>query len=199
MEPIDFYFDFSSPYAYLAAQGIDEIGARHGREVRWRPYLMGAVFKRTGARPLVDQDMKGPYARHDLARSARRLGVPFRLPDDFPFMSVAACRAFYWLTEDDAAAAKALAKALLDKAFGQGEAVGPPAAVQAVAAEQGHDPEQVAAALADPAVKERLRAEVDAAIAAGVFGSPFFVVDGEPFWGHDRMDHVEQWLARGGW
>jgi 2-hydroxychromene-2-carboxylate isomerase len=55
------------------------------------------------------------------------------------------------------------------------------------------------AALADPAVKARLRAEVDAAIARGVFGSPYFVVDGEPFWGHDRLDQVERWLATGGW
>ena len=60
-------------------------------------------------------------------------------------------------------------------------------------------PEGLAAALSDPAVKQRLRAEVDRAVAKGIFGSPFIVVDGEPFWGHDRLDQVELWLQRGGW
>ena len=55
------------------------------------------------------------------------------------------------------------------------------------------------AALQDPRIKDRLRAEVDAAIRRGVFGSPFFFVDGQPFWGHDRLDHVERWLETGGW
>jgi 2-hydroxychromene-2-carboxylate isomerase len=93
--PIDFYFDFSSPYGYLAAEQIDALGARHGRDVVWRPILLGVVFQQTGGQPLLNIPLKGGYARHDLARSARLLGLPFKLPDSFPFMSVAACRAYY--------------------------------------------------------------------------------------------------------
>ena len=196
---IDFYFDFSSPYGYLAAQEIDAVAARHGRSARWRPFLIGAVFKRIGTRPLVSLDMKGPYAVRDLARSARRLGVPFRLPEDFPFMSIAACRLYYWLANSDPGRAKSVAKALLDRAFGEGQSTASPAAVCEVAAAQGIDPDAAASALKDPKVKEVLRREVDAAMAAGVFGSPFFIVDSEPFWGHDRLDHVNQWLMQGGW
>src|SRR5690606_28310302 len=82
--PIDFYFDFSSPYGYLASTRIDAIAARHGRSVDWHPILLGAVFKATGGAPLASIPLKGPYSERDMARSARLMEVPFRLPSRFP-------------------------------------------------------------------------------------------------------------------
>ena len=82
--PIDFYFDFSSPYGYFASAKIDELAAKHGRTVTWRPILLGAVFKITGGQPLPTIPLKGSYAAHDLARSARLFKVPFKLPTKFP-------------------------------------------------------------------------------------------------------------------
>ena len=198
-DAIDFYFDFSSPYGYLAAQSIDELGARHDREVRWRPFLLGAVFKTTGQQPLLDIPLKGTYARHDMARSARRLGVPFVVPERFPFASIAACRAYYYLAGRDQDLAKQLARALFHAAFGEGRDIGPAEAVVAEAAGLGLAKAEVSAALQDLEVKERLKAEVAKAEAAGVFGSPYFVVDGEPFWGHDRLADLDRWLETGGW
>lgn len=198
--PIDFYFDFSSPYGYLASEQIDALAAKHSRSVAWRPMLLGVVFQQTGGQPLLDIPLKGGYARHDLARSARLLGLPFQLPANFPFMSVAACRAFYWLHDHDPDAAIALAKALYREAFGRGGAIDSGEAVLQVAAAAGTgDTDEMALALNDPAVKQRLRDEVSRAISKGVFGSPLFIVDGEPFWGHDRLDQVDLWLQRGGW
>ena len=197
--PIDFYFDFSSPYGYLAAQRIDEIGARHGRAVAWRPFLLGAAFKITGAAPLPHTPMKDSYAAIDMPRAARLLGVPFEPPDSFPFQSLAACRAFYWLSDRDPDAARTFAKAVIDAAFGEGRDMSRADAVIGEAEKLGVDGGDLAAALQDPAVKARLKTEVDAAIARGVFGSPFFIVDGEPFWGHDRLDHLDRWLETGGW
>ena len=198
-EPIEFYFDFSSPYGYLAAQRIDEIGARHGREVHWKPFLLGATFKETGLKPLVEIPMKGDYTRHDLERSARLLGVTIVEPKPFPFMSVAASRAVYWLMDGDAPLARRLAKRLYDAAFGEGRDISSAEAVIAVAEEIGIDPEQLGAALQDPAVKERLRNEVESGKAKGVFGSPYIIVDGEAFWGSDRLDQVDRWLETSGW
>ena len=198
-EPIAFYFDFSSPYGYLAAQRIDEIGARHGREVAWKPFLLGVAFKTTGQEPLLGIPLKGDYAKHDIERAARLMGVPFTVPKTFPFMSVAACRAFYWLSDQDAEKAKELAKALFAAAFGEGRDISGAEAVVEVAESLGMDRDSLAEALRDPAVKDRLRAEVDKSAEAGVFGSPFIVVDGEPFWGHDRLEHAEKWLETGGW
>ena len=197
--PIEFYFDFSSPYGYLGAQRIDEIGAKHGREVDWKPFLLGAVFKTTRSEPLLDIPMKGDYARIDMPRVARRLGVPFAMPSPFPFMSVAACRAYYWLSDRDPAQAKELAKAIYRASFGEGRDMSGAETVVEVASGLGIDGAELSAALQDQAVKDRLRQEVDTGIEKGVFGSPFVFVDGEPFWGHDRLDTIDAWLETGGW
>jgi len=193
--PIDFYFDFSSPYGYLASTRIDAMAARFGRTVTWRPFLLGAVFKTTGAGPLVDIPIKGDYARRDMPRTARRLGVPFVLPEPFPFLALAPSRAYWWAFDRDPTAARALARALYAAAFGDGRTLAEPETVADVAGAQGFDRAEVLAGLADPAVKARLKTETDAAIDLGVFGSPFVIVDGEPFWGHDRLDDVAWWLA----
>lgn len=198
-DPIEFYFDFSSPYGYLGAQRIDAIGAKHGREVAWKPFLLGAVFKTTRSEPLLGIPMKGDYARIDLPRVARQLDVPFTMPSPFPFMSVAACRAYYWLLDQDTAKAKDLAKAIYHASFGEGRDMSGAGAVIEVAGGLGVDPEALGAALQDQAVKDRLRVEVETAIEKGVFGSPFSFVDGEPFWGHDRLDTIDRWLEKGGW
>jgi len=197
--PIDFYFDFSSPYGYLASTRIDALAARHGRAVVWRPFLLGVAFKTTGQAPAVEPPLRGPYHRHDFARSARLLGVPFSMPAVFPFAALAASRAYYWLVDRDPARARALARAVYRAAFAEGRDATAPATVAELAAPLGVDPAALLAALADPAVKDRLKRETEAALAGGVFGSPFIVVDGEPFWGHDRLDQVERWLATGGW
>ena len=185
---IDFYFDFSSPYGYLAGEKIDALAAKYGRGVNWRPMLLGAAFKLTGGQPLPSIPIKGEYAKRDFLRSARFHGVPMKIPTVFPISGLAACRAFYSLNEKDRVA---LAKALLRAYFVDDLNIGEADNVLKVAAGLGHKP-----ALADPAIKERTKTEVDAAIKAGVFGSPYFIVDGEPFWGIDRFDQLERWLAK---
>lgn len=198
-EPILFYFDFSSPYGFLAAREIDDLAARHGREVIWKPMLLGAVFKRNGIQPLVNVPLKGSYTKRDLDREARRLGIDFRLPNPFPFASIAAARAFYWLWDRDPVQARVFGQALFERAFVSGQDISKPNVVLEEAKAQGQDRAAMQAALQNPALKERLRQEVDAAIAAGVFGSPFVLVDGEPFWGYDRFPKIEAWLETGGW
>jgi len=197
--PIDFYFDFSSPYGYLASTRIEELAAKHGRTVVWHPHLLGAVFKVTGQQPLTTIPLKGSYTERDLARSARLLNVPFKLPTKFPVGATAASRAFYWLAKRDPALAKMLARALYHAYFAEDRDISSPEVTINVAARLGVDPAELGQALNDPAVREKLRVEVDAAIARGVFGSPYLIVDGEPFWGSDRLDQVEKWLETGGW
>ena len=199
LDPIEFYFDFSSPYGYLASERIDAIAARHGREVTWRPYLMGVAMKTTGSTPLVNRPMMGAYSRHDMARSARRLDLLLKFPEPFPIATIAACRAVYWLERTDAAAAKALAQALYRAYFVVGRNISDPDVVADVAAETGADRDALLAGIQEPAIKDRLKEVTGAAIERGVFGSPFFMVGDEPFWGHDRMDEVDRWLETGGW
>jgi 2-hydroxychromene-2-carboxylate isomerase len=198
-QPIDFYFDFSSPYGYFAASKIDEIAARHGRTVTWRPILLGAVFKVTGQQPLPTIPLKGDYAKRDLDRSARLFGLPFKLPTKFPISGTAPSRAFYAVTERDQALAKRLAYALYHAYFAKDRDISAPDVTVDVAAKLGIEKDGIAQALNDTAVKDRLRREVDAAVGRGVFGSPYVVIDGEPFWGSDRLEQVDKWLATGGW
>jgi 2-hydroxychromene-2-carboxylate isomerase len=197
--PIDFYFDFSSPYGYFASTKIDEMAAKHGRTVTWRPILLGAVFKITGGQPLATIPLKNSYSAHDMARSARLLNVPFKLPTRFPVAGTAPSRAFYWVGDKDPALARKLAHALYHAYFAEDRDISSPEVTGNVAAKLGVDKAELTQALNDNAVKERLRIEVDAAIERGVFGSPYIVIDGEPFWGADRLDQVEKWLATGGW
>lgn len=198
-QSVEFYFDFSSPYGYFAAAKIDGLAARYGRATVWRPILLGAIFKITGQQPLTSIPLKGSYASHDLTRSARWFGVPFRMPGKFPISTTAPCRAYYWLLDRDPDAARILAQALYRAYFTEDRDISNPEVTVNVAAKLGHDKETVAQALNDPAVKERLKAEVDAAVERGIFGSPYIVVDGEPFWGSDRLDQIEKWLAQGPW
>lgn len=197
--PIDFYFDFSSPYGYFASARIDRIAAQHGREVTWRPILLGAVFKVTGQQPLPAIPLKGEYAKRDLERCARYYGVPFRFPSRFPIATQAPSRAFYWMNERDPARAREMARALYRGYFAEDRDISSPETTADIARDTGIDRDALLAALGDAALKDRLRREVDQAVARGVFGSPYVVVDGEPFWGADRLDQVERWLATGGW
>ena len=91
--PIEFYFDFSSPYGYIAATSISALAARHGRGVEWKPMLLGAVFKVTGSGPLPSLPLKGDYALRDMPRTARFHGVPFKMPEPFPDRNAGARRA----------------------------------------------------------------------------------------------------------
>ena len=198
MIPIDFFFDFSSPYGYLGAEKIDDIAARHGRVVEWHPILLGVVFRATGGAPLTEIPIKGDYSKHDFARSARFLGVPFKFPSRFPLATHNAARAFLWLTDRDKTLAKNFARAVYRAYFAEDTDIANTDNLLGIADSMGVDRPSLQQAMADPAVKERLRAENDAALARGVFGSPFFFVDGEPFWGSDRLPQIDRWLETGG-
>ncbi len=196
-EPIDFYFDFSSPYGYFMAEKIDALATAHGRSVRWRPFLLGAVYKHTGAKLMLDAPLKGPYVFRDFARTAAFYGLPWTVPQPFPVGTQIAARAFYWLLDQDEALARRFALDIYRAYFAQGRDISQEAVVADVAAAVGAERGALVQALCGEAVRNRLRDECAQAIARGVFGSPFVIVDGEPFWGADRIPQIERWLKNG--
>ena len=202
-ENIEFYFDFSSPYGYLASHRIEDIAAKHGRGVDWKAFLMGAVFKINGERPLVEQPLKGEYSLMDLKRVAREWDIPFQLPDPFPIPTIAAARVFYRLARDDAGAATGFAKAALHAYFALGTDIRAAQTVVEIAApfaeSAGIGGDTLAADIASQDIKDEVRQVTDEAISRGVCGSPYVFVDGEAFWGSDRLAMVDRWLASGGW
>lgn len=197
--PIEFFFDFISPYGWFAAERVGELTRRHGRTVTWRPLqLKVTVLHAMGLPPLLETPLKGAYLLHDAARSARLYGLAWRPPSPITFSSVAAARAVIWAAGQADLDIEALVLALYRRAWANGGDISTAGAVTDVAASIGLDRQQVRTGLESPEAKDGLRATVANAIARGIFGSPFIIVDGEPFWGSDRLSMVERWLE-GGW
>ena len=198
--PIDFYFELSSPYSYLAARKIGDVAKLYDRAVHWWPIMLGVIFQTTQNRPLMEQPLKADYTDRDVRRVAHDMGLPFAPPvAGFPFASHVGLRVIYWAVDQEEWADAHLAVALFQGVFERGQSITDAAAVGRVADAVGLDGAALIDAVGMPAVKDRLRAANDRALAAGVCGAPFFIVDEEPFWGCDRLDHVERWLATGGW
>ena len=199
--PIAFHFDFISPYGYFASLRIEELAARHGRGVDWRPMLLGvAVLKVMGLKPLLDTPLKGDYIRRDVLRHARRTGIPLGRDLDAPAGSpLAMARAFCWVKRHRPEWQAPMAHALFHAYWAEGRDLSTPESVASIALPAGLSTDDVAAGAAGEEAATLLRESVAASIATGVFGSPTTVVDGEPFWGVDRLPDVEAWLASGGW
>jgi len=198
--PIDFYFDFSSPYAYLASRMIGPVAAKHGREVNWQSFMLGAAFKGEKTMPLTMYPKKGAYSRLDFDRTARKHGIPFNMPDEFPKVTLHASRAFFWLSQQDAAAAQKFGEAVFAAYFVDGRDISDASVILDIAEEAGLNREEVEAAIQDPANKDAYKASVEEIVEGKqIFGAPFFIVDGEPFWGADRVGQIDEWLQTGGW
>lgn len=163
--------------------------------------LLGvAVLKVMGLKPLLDTPLKGPYIEHDVLRYAREHGVTMaRAPKDKVMNPLPCARAFAWVRQHHPAHAAAVAHAIYGAYWGQGLDLSTPDALRALTLPPGLSGDVLAEAAASDEASALLRADVDASIKAGVFGSPTVVVDGELFWGVDKLDQVERWLARGGW
>ncbi len=196
---IDFYFDFSSPYGYLAAEMIEALGQRVNRAVNWHPILLGVVFKSTGGQPLTMAPMKGPYSENDFRRSAAFYGIPYRAPGVFPIATQNPARAVLWMQEKHPAHAKKFTLELYRAFFRGDRDISKLDVIGDIAAGLGYSADEVIAATQSDDIKSKLKTNVEAAIAKGVFGSPFFIVDGEPFWGADRLPMLEAWITKGAW
>ncbi|MBL8359575.1 MAG: DsbA family protein [Rubrivivax sp.] len=194
--PVEFWFDFGSPYAYLAAEKLPAIVAAQGRTLRWRPVLLFAVLRKLDLPPPMGHPAKRDYLLMDFDRSARHLGVPYRHPTRFPVVSPWPARLFHALAARDEAAAAAFARDALRAAFRDDQPLDEWPALLALAARHDDRGADALLAAADgAAARAALAAAIDEAAARGLFGSPFVVIDGEGFFGADRLPQVEARLA----
>jgi 2-hydroxychromene-2-carboxylate isomerase len=196
-KPIEFYFDFSSPYAYLASEKIEAIATKYGRTVAYKPILLGAILKTLGGAPLSEIPLKGPYSKLDMERSARYLGVKLALPTPFPIATLTAARGLLWLQSQGSAKAVSWVHKVFCAYFVDGKNVSEPQVLAELASEMGIDAAALAAGCQEQPIKDRLKALTDEALARGVFGAPFVFIDDEPFWGADRLPQIERTLERG--
>ncbi len=200
MQQIEFYFDPISPFAYLGSIQIERLAARLNRQVEWKPVLIGVtILKVMGLKPLPETPLKGPYLRHDAVRLAEYFDVPFRYHGLTGINSLAALRAFVLLKERDAGLAKLLAQRVFSRLWVRGLNMTETDDIADEAKDLGVDVPMLLRDIETDYAKDALKRQVDAAIQAGVFGVPYFVVDGEPIWGVDRMWMVEHWATRHAW
>jgi len=196
-----FYFDFISPFGYFAALRVGDLASKHGRACEWHAMLLGvSVLKVMGLKPLLETPLKGPYLSHDAARYARRRRLVLKRPLDGPAIDpVPAARAFHWLKRHHPDRYRGIAVDILDAYWREARDLADPAEISAIAAGRGVEGAAVRAAIESDEARQLLRAAVDASLKQGVFGSPFFIVDGEPFWGVDKIEQIDEWLTMGGW
>ena len=192
---IDFYFDFVSPFGYFASLRIEQFAARHQQVVRWHPILIGVtVMKLMGMPAIIDIPLKGDYIKRELKRYCTLFDVSVRRDATAaPISALAASRALALLLAQQDDAALPFAKACYQAYWQDCLDLNQQHNVRTLAAAAG-----VAAAnmelLASDRSKDALRSEMDQAVARGVFGSPYFIIDEEPFFGVDKFELMELWL-----
>ncbi len=192
--PIDFYFDFSSTYSYVALPEIARLADDHDVTVRWKPIVLGAIFQALGQAPPAPDSVKGRYVWHDVERSARLAGLRFHWPTPFPFNGIAASRIYWHLADSDSDRAIEWARAVFHASFGEGRDSSSTEVLADVAAGLGYDAGDLLDATRRDAVKGKLKAVTDEATQRGVFGAPTFFVGDEMFWGGDRLWQLERHL-----
>ena len=196
MARIDYYFSVLSPFSYLAGLGLEEVAARRGATIAYRPMDIMKVFAETGGVPVPQRHpSRIAYRKQELRRISARRGLAFNLqPAHWPTNPVPASCALIAVAEAGGDAG-ALAHACLRAVWAEERDIGEAAVVAAILGEGGHDAAALAPAMA--AAEATYQANTEAAVAAGVFGAPFYVVDGEVFWGQDRLDYLDDHLAGG--
>lgn len=193
---IDFYFDFSSSYSYIGQHRLRALAEEFDLSIDWKPIALGAIFKARGHAPPQPDTLKGKYTWHDVERSAAEWGLPYRWPEPFPFNSILAARAYWYLKQIDEEDAVAWILRVFDASYGQGRDCSDPAVLGELAEGLVVDAEEILAATGNDEVKQRLKAVTDEAMQRGVFGAPTFFLDGEMYWGADRIDQMWRTLAR---
>lgn len=191
----EYFFDYTSPTAYLAVPVALGVEARTGAEMRLRPMFLGGVMQGSGNKPPGTVPAKAKYLNRDLQRCAAHIGIPMHMNPAFPMNTLGVLRATTGMT--DAAEQRRFVITLFDAAWGRPNPVnlGDMAEVAKLCAANGFDAAAIGALATDPANKEKLKETTDEAIARGVFGAPSFFVGDDLFFGHDRLDYVERALA----
>jgi 2-hydroxychromene-2-carboxylate isomerase len=190
---LHFWFEFASTYSYPAAMRIAARAEAVGVPLAWRPFLLGPIFQAQGWNdsPFNVYPIKGRYMWRDLERICAKEGVPLRRPSRFPRPSLIAARVACLGARESWG--PAFVRAVYRANFAADRDVGDGAVIASVLTELGVDADATLARAQSAEVKAALRANTDEAIALGIFGAPSFVVDGELFWGNDRLDDALAW------
>jgi 2-hydroxychromene-2-carboxylate isomerase len=190
---VEFFFDYGSPFSYLADSQLKGLAERTGARMIYRPMLLGGVFKETGNSSPITIEAKRKYSNIDLERWAKHYGVPALHNAYFPINTIRLMRGA--IAAERLGVFPAYHRAIYDAFWRDGLNLGDAAVVREVLERAGLDAERIAAASEEHAVKDALRVSTETAVARGAFGAPTFFVGDQMFWGNDRLMFVEQALS----
>ncbi len=191
---VEFYYDLSSPYSYLASTRIEGICGRYGAELEWKPFLLGGAYKGSGNRAPLEVPNKKAYMIKDLQDWAKYYGVPFNFPEIFPLNSVKPMRGAL------AAKEKGKVAEYTHKLFAlymvEGKDLNQDDVLKNAVSELGMDADWFISRIVEQDIKDQLRKETDELVRRGGFGAPTFFIGDRMFWGNDRLVFVEEYLER---
>lgn len=194
---LEFWYEFSSTYSYIAAMRIEALAEAAGVSIDWKPFLLGPIFAAQGwnTSPFNLYPAKGRYMVREIERLAEQHGVPFRMPGVFPQNSLQAARLA--LVGAEAGWIVPFTKAVYLAEFRDGLDISSKAALEDILRGLKLDPAPFFERIATPDVKERLKDQTDLAQESGIFGAPSFMVGEELFWGNDRLEQALELAQRG--
>ncbi|MBN4046575.1 2-hydroxychromene-2-carboxylate isomerase [bacterium AH-315-P15] len=197
MATLEFWYEFASTYSYPAAMRIEDLAARKGVEIAWRPFLLGPIF---GAQGMTDSPfnlfpIKGQYMWRDIERQCARFDIPFKKPDLFPQNGLLAARIA--LVGDAPGWCAEFSRAVYGANFVHGKDISSVDVLMAILRELGLDADKILNLATSEANKESLKARVKEAQKRGLFGAPTFFAGDEMFWGNDRLEEALGWVKTG--
>jgi 2-hydroxychromene-2-carboxylate isomerase len=190
MPTIDFFYELASTYSYITAMRIAPLAQAAGITVRWRPFLLGPIFKAQGweTSPFNLYPAKGRYMIRDCERQCAALGLAFRIPEPFPQSTLRAARVATAALGEGWG--EDFSRAVYRAEFAEGRDVGAPQTIADIVTGLGRDAAAALARAESDAVKQSLRATTEEAQRLGIFGAPSFIAAGELFWGNDRLEQA---------
>jgi 2-hydroxychromene-2-carboxylate isomerase len=191
---IDFYFDYGSPTSYLAYKQMPGLIQRSGATVNFRPILLGGILQQTSNQSPLDIPAKRAWMADDMKFFADRYGVPFEFNPFFPINTLVLMRGATYAAQEGFL--DRYSDALFDAMWGRPQNLGDPNTIGAVLQAADLDVERIVAATQDPQIKNKLKADTQQAIDRGAFGAPTIFVGNQMFFGQDRMQFVEEILAK---
>jgi 2-hydroxychromene-2-carboxylate isomerase len=189
---VEFYYDFSSPYTYIASERIEKVCREHGASLDWKPFLLGGVFNEIGSTPAAQIDNKINYLKRDMIMCADYYGVPLNFPEVFPLNSVRSMRGAFAASEQGKLVE--YNHLMFRLYFTQGADLSRPEVLGEAVSTIGIDSERFLARIAEQEIKDMLRDETNIAIERRVFGAPTMFVDDKMYWGNDRLDFLDRYL-----
>jgi 2-hydroxychromene-2-carboxylate isomerase len=192
---VEFLFDVGSPYSYLAYKQLPKIAAAQGAQILWTPVLLGGIFQATGNHSPAEIPAKGLHSNIDLQRWAQHFGVAIEMNPNFPINTLQLMRGAVGMQMRSEAEFHTYLDAVFNAMFGKPKNMGQPDVVASVLTDAGIDPALFLTLVNDPAVKDALKKNTTEAVQRGVFGAPTFFVNGDMYWGQDRLHFVEAALS----